>query len=123
MLKEKDNFIDKCIKDIDNILINGNNKEKNLMEKIIGDRRKYNLRKLQKYTQENMMKNDEMNKIKILDKNRKKIIKGRIIEDYRYISLHSDDEKKKEKKLLELLKKAKNEINLEYCFSEYNNNI
>jgi hypothetical protein len=122
-LKEKEDFIDRNIKEINKILNNGNQKDKDLMERIITERKKINKRKLQKYTQENLLKQLELNKLKLIEKNGKKVVKGRVILDYKYISLHSDDEKKRELLLIEKENKAKNEFNLEYCLSEYNNNI
>ena len=122
-LKEKEDFIDRNIKEINKILNNGNQKDKDLMERIITERKKINKRKLQKYTQENLLKQLELNKLKLIEKNGKKVVKGRAILDYKYISLHSDDEKKRELLLIEKENKAKNEFNLEYCLSEYNNNI
>ena len=120
-LKEKENIIDMYINEINEILNSKNEKDKNIMEKIIFERKRYNLKKLQFFTKENMLKKLEISKIKIMDKNKKKVVKGRMISDYKYISLHSNEEKKK-KELEELnkIKSKNNDINIEYCFSEYN---
>ena len=120
-LKEKENIIDMYVNEINEILNSKNEKDKNIMEKIIFERKRYNLKKLQFFTKENMLKKLEISKIKIMDKNKKKVVKGRMISDYKYISLHSNEEKKK-KELEELnkIKNKNNDINIEYCFSEYN---
>ena len=55
-----------------------------------------------------------------MDKSKKKVIKGRSIFDYKYISLHSkEDKKKKEIEEQNRIKNNSNDINIEYCFSEY----
>ena len=49
------------------------------MEKIIFDRKRYNLKKLQFFTKENLVKKEELSKIKIIDKYKKKVVKGRML--------------------------------------------
>ena len=92
------------------------------MEDIISERKKYNLEKLQALIKENKLKKMELAKIKIMNKIQKKIIKGRMISDYKFISLHKDDEKKNQE-LLEKIRIKNNDINIEYCLSEYDNKI
>jgi hypothetical protein len=122
VLRQKENIIDIFTKEIDEILNSGNEKDKNLMEKIIFDRKRYNLKKLQFFTKENLVKKEELSKIKIIDKNKKKVVKGRMLLDYKFISLHKDDNKKNDELIKKIMAKN-NDINIEYCFSEYNNKI
>lgn len=122
VLREKERFIDKCSKEISDILNSDNEIEKNLMTKIISERKKHNLELLQISIKNNMIKKLESAKIKIMDKNGKKVVKGRMILDYKSISLHKDDEKKRQEIIRKNLLKN-NDINLEYCFSEYKNKI
>ena len=122
VLRQKENIIDIFTKEIDEILNSGNEKDKNLMEKIIFERKRYNLKKLQFFTKENLVKKEELSKIKIIDKNKKKVVKGRMLLDYKFISLHKDDNKKNDELIKKIMAKN-NDINIEYCFSEYNNKI
>jgi len=117
VLKEKESFIDECTNKIEEILNSENEQDKKLMEKAIFERKRYNLRKMQFFSKENMLKKIELSKKKIIDKNKKKVVKGRLILDYKFISLNSEKQRKKEE-LKENMKKN-NDINLEYCFSEY----
>ena len=119
-LKEKETIIDMYSREINEIIDSKNERDKYMMEKIIFDRKRDNLRKLQFFTKENMQKKLELAKIKIMDKSKKKVIKGRSIFDYKYISLHSkEDKKKKEIEEQNRIKNNSNDINIEYCFSEY----
>ena len=119
-LKEKETIIDMYSREINQIIDSKNERDKYMMEKIIFDRKRDNLRKLQFFTKENMQKKLELAKIKIMDKSKKKVIKGRSIFDYKYISLHSkEDKKKKEIEEQNRIKNNSNDINIEYCFSEY----
>ena len=119
-LKEKETIIDMYSREINQIIDSKNERDKYMMEKIIFDRKRDNLRKLQFFTKENMQKKLELAKIKIMDKSKKKVIKGRSIFDYKYISLHSkEDKKKKEIEEQNRTKNNSNDINIEYCFSEY----
>lgn len=122
VLREKENIIDKCTNEINEILNSENLKDRNLMESIISERKKYNLEILQGKVKENNLKKMELAKIKIMDKNGKKIIRGRMFLDYRFISLHKND-KKKEEELKEKNRLKNNDINIEYCLSEYDNKI
>ena len=119
-LKEKESILDIYSKEIKEILDSKNERDKYIMEKIIFERKRDNLRKLQFFTKDNMQKKLELSKIKIMDKSKKKVIKGRSILDYKYISLHYNEEKKR--KEIEEKKRNKNnsnDINIEYYFSEY----
>ena len=119
-LKEKETIIDMYSREINQIIDSKNERDKYMMEKIIFDRKRDNLRKLQFFTKENMQKKLELAKIKIMDKSKKKVIKGRSLFDYKYISLHSkEDKKKKEIEEQNRIKNNSNDINIEYCFSEY----
>ena len=119
-LKEKETIIDMYSREINEIIDSKNERDKYMMEKIIFDRKRDNLRKLQFFTKENMQKKLELAKIKIMDKSKKKVIKGRSLFDYKYISLHSkEDKKKKEIEEQNRIKNNSNDINIEYCFSEY----
>ena len=119
-LKEKETIIDMYSREINQIIDSKNERDKYMMEKIIFDRKRDNLRKLQFFTKENMQKKLELAKIKIMDKSKKKVIKGRSLLDYKYISLHSkEDKKKKEIEEQNRIKNNSNDINIEYCFSEY----
>ena len=119
-LKEKETIIDMYSREINEIINSKNERDKYMMEKIIFDRKRDNLRKLQFFTKENMQKKLELAKIKIMDKSKKKVIKGRSLFDYKYISLHSkEDKKKKEIEEQNRIKNNSNDINIEYCFSEY----
>ena len=117
VLREKESIIDECTNKIEEILNSENEQDKKLMEKAIFERKRYNLRKMQIFSKENMMKKIELSKMKIIDKNKKKVIKGRLMLDYKFISLNSEKQRKKEE-LKENMKKN-NDINLEYCFAEY----
>ena len=88
------------------------------MEKIISDRKKNNLIQLQMKIKESELINIELSKIKIMDKSKKKIIKQRGIIDYKCISLNKI-ETRKIQELDEKEKNKKNDINIEYCLSEY----
>jgi hypothetical protein len=91
-----------------------------------------------------MQKKLELAKIKIMDKSKKKVIKGRSLFDYKYISLHSkEDKKKKEIEEQNRIKNNSNDINIIkiycillfinvwikniktkiICFKKYNDNI
>ena len=119
-LKEKETIIDMYSREINEIIDSKNERDKYMMEKIIFDRKRDNLRKLQFFTKENMQKKLELAKIKIMDKSKKKVIKGRSLFDYKYISLHSkEDKKKKEIEEQNRIKNNSNDINIEYCLSEY----
>ena len=119
-LKEKESILDIYSREIKEILDSTNERDKYIMEKIIFERKRDNLRKLQFFTKDNMQKKLELSKIKIMDKSQKKIIKGRSILDYKYISLHYNEEKKrKEIEEKNRIKNNSNDINIEYCFSEY----
>ena len=118
VLRDKESFIDNCVKEICEILNSENDKDKTLMENIILERKKYNLEKLQMKIKENKLQKIEMAKMKIMDKNSKKVVKGRMISDYKFIILNNSDLKKR----MEMKEKNKlnnNDINIEYCFSEY----
>ena len=119
-LKEKESILDTYSREIKEILDSTNERDKYIMEKIIFERKRDNLRKLQFFTKDNMQKKLELSKIKIMDKSQKKIIKGRSILDYKYISLYYNEEKKrKEIEEKNRIKNNSNDINIEYCFSEY----
>ena len=119
-LKDKESIIDMYSREINEILDSKNEKDKCIMEKIIFDRKRDNLKKLQFFTKENMQKKVELAKIKIINRSKKKVIKGRSILDYKYISLYSkEEEKKKEIEEQNRIKNNGNDINIEYCFSEY----
>ena len=122
VLRDKESLIDTLSNEINEILNSENEKDKNLMRNIIEDTKKYNLEILQTIINGKNTKKLELKKIKIMDKFKKKIIIGRKILDYKFINSHKDDDKKIE----ELYKKNKigeiDDINIEYCLSEYNDN-
>ena len=122
VLRYKENIIDILSNEINVILNSENENDKNLMKNIIEDTKKYNLERLQTIINETNKKKLGLKKIKIIDKFKKKIIIGRKILDYKFINSHKDDDKKIE----ELYKKNKkgedDDINIEYCLSEYNDN-
>ena len=122
VLRYKESTIDILSNEINVILNSENENDKNLMKNIIEDTKKYNLERLQTIINETNKKKLELKKIKIIDKFKKKIIIGRKILDYKFINSHKDDDKKIE----ELYKKNKigevDDINIEYCLSEYNDN-
>ena len=122
VLREKENIIDKCINEINEILNSDNIKDKTLIESIISERKKYNLEILQGKIKEKNLRKIELAKIKIMDKNSKKILRGRMFFDYKFISLHKND-KKKEEELREKNRLKNNDINIEYCLSEYDNKM
>lgn len=84
-----------------------------MIEKIISTRRKENLIKKQSLIKQINEKKIELNKIKTLNKIKKKIIKGRILIDYKNIN----SPKKKVEKKIEVHDDDDNN-NLIYCFSE-----
>ena len=123
VLRDKESLIDTLSNEINEILNSENEKDKNLMRNIIEDTKKYNLEILQTIINDKNTKKLELKKIKIMDKFKKKIIIGRKILDYKsFISSNKEEEKK----LKELLEKQQNEkdddINIERCLSEYDNN-
>ena len=122
VLRYKESTIDILSNEINVILNSENENDKNLMKNIIEDTKKYNLERLQTVVNETNKKKLELKKIKIIDKFKKKIVIGRKILDYKFINSHKDDDKKIE----ELYKKNKigeiDDINIEYCLSEYNDN-
>ena len=123
VLRDKESLIDTLSNEINEILNSENEKDKNLMRNIIEDTKKYNLEILQTIINGKNTKKLELKKIKIMDKFKKKIIIGRKILDYKsFISSNKEEEKK----LKELLERQKNEkdddINIERCLSEYDNN-
>ena len=78
-------LIDKYTKDIEKIINSKNKNEKIMIEKIISNRKKNNLTEKQNFIKEAQDKLNKLNKIKTLNKIKKKVIKGRIIIDYKNI--------------------------------------
>ena len=113
ILKNKERIIDKYTKEIENLTNSENKNEKLMIEKIISTRRKENLIKKQSLIKQINEKKIELNKIKTLNKIKKKIIKGRILIDYKNIN----SPKKKVEKKIEVHDDDDNN-NLIYCFSE-----
>ena len=81
-----------------------------MIEKIILNRKKYNLSEKQKFIKETQEKKNELNKIKTTNKNKKKVLKGRILIDYKNINFHKkqiikkfDNEEGKDKELIYFL--------------------
>ena len=110
ILKNRECLIDKYSKDIENIIKSGNKSDKALIEKIILNRKKYNLSEKQKFIKETQEKKNELNKIKTMNKNKKKVLKGRILIDYKNINFHKkqiikkfDNEEGKDKELIYFL--------------------
>lgn len=110
ILKNRECLIDKYSKDIENIIKSGNKSDKALIEKIILNRKKYNLSEKQKFIKETQEKKNELNKIKTMNKNKKKVLKGRILIDYKNINFHKkqiikkfDNEEGKDKEFIYFL--------------------
>ena len=86
-------MINKCINEIDDIFKNGKNEDKILLENIINEKRKYNLREKQIEIKEMLEKKNNKMEYKILSE-QKIIIKGRkVIQDFPLIK----NNKKKKK--------------------------
>ena len=110
-LRKKEYLIDKYTKEIEHITKSKNKNEKLIIGKVITNRKKYNLEVKQHFIKKEQEKRDELNKIKTLNKIKKKVVKGRIIIDYKNFNL----QKKKIKKKVE---KNDNDQSLIYSFSE-----
>ena len=99
-LEQKESLINKYIIEIENIFKNGNNKDKSLIEEIVEDKKKMNLKQkveIRKIQEENEMKK----KVKTKDEQRI-VIKGRkVIQDFPLI--------KNNKKKKKVLSKKKND--------------
>ena len=113
ILKNKEYLIDKYTKGIEYLINSKNKKDKYIIEQIISNRKKYNLEIKQYFLKEEKNKIDEINRIKTLNKNKKKVLKGRIILDYKKFNL---PKKKIKKKIIK--NNNNNDINLLYYFSE-----
>ena len=81
-LRHKECLIDKYTKDIESILKSQNKQDKELIEKTISNRKKYNLSEKQHLIKINQEKMNELNKIKTINKIKKKVVKGRYLLDY-----------------------------------------
>ena len=110
-LRNKEYLIDKYTKEIEHITKSKNKNEKLIIGKVITNRKKYNLEVKQHFIKEEQEKRDELNKIKTLNKIKKKVVKGRIIIDYKNFNLQKKKIKKK-------VKKNDNDQSLIYSFSE-----
>ena len=111
-LRNMEYLIDKYTKDIQHIINSKNKNDKIMIEKIISNRKKYNLTEKQNLIKEKQEKLNELNKIKIINKIKKKVVKGRIIIDYKSINLNKKKVKKK------IVKKDNGDKALLYYFSE-----
>ena len=111
-LEQKESLINKYIIEIENIFKNGNNEDKSLIEEIIEDKKKMNLKQkveIRKIQEENEMKK----KVKTIDEQRI-VIKGRkVIQDFPLIKNN-----KKKKKVLS--KKKNDDYNYLYYSSDEN---
>ena len=82
ILEEKEVIISNYIVEIDNIFKNGNNNEKALLEKIIVQRKKYNIKQKQKELKKIHEEIEKQKKLKILEEN-KFVLKGKkVIQDF-----------------------------------------
>ena len=70
VLEEKEKIINKYMIEIENIFKNGNNKEKELVEKIIYQRKKYNIKKKQKELRKIQEEIEMQKKFKTIEENR-----------------------------------------------------
>ena len=70
VLEEKEKMINKYMIEIENIFKNGNNKEKELVEKIIYERKKYNIKKKMKELRKMQEEIEMQKKFKTIEENR-----------------------------------------------------
>lgn len=87
-LRSKECLIDKYTKEIENIIKSQNKNDKALIEKMISNRKKFNLSEKQHLIKITQEKKNELNKIKTINKIKKKIVKGRYLVDYKNINIH-----------------------------------
>ena len=111
-LRNLECLIDKYTKDIDNIINSKNKNEKIMIEKIILNRKKNNLTEKQNFIKKTQEKLNELNKIKTINKIKKKVVKGRIVIDYKNINLNKKKIKKK------IVRKVNSDKELLYYLSE-----
>ena len=113
ILKNKESLIDKYSKGIEHLVNSKNKNDKDLIDRIISNRKKHNLEIKQYLLKEEKNKIDEFNKIKTINKNTKNVLKGRIILDYKKLNLS----KKKIKKTIKN-NNCNDDLYLLYYFSE-----
>ena len=112
-LEEIEYKINKYINEIDNIFNNADDKDVNIIEKIIGDRKKYNLKLKQFEIREIQQEEENKKKFKAIE-DRKIIIKGRkVIQDFPLIKNN-----KKKKKVT--IKKTNDDYEYLYYSSDEN---
>lgn len=112
-LEEKEYKINKYMNEIDNIFKNADDKDINIIEKIIGDRKRYNLKLKQFEIREIQEEEETKKKFKTIE-NRKIIIKGRkVIQDFPLIKNN-----KKKKKVT--IKKTNDDYEYLYYSSDEN---
>jgi hypothetical protein len=113
-LEGKEYCINKYMNEIENIFYNGNDNDKIIIEKIIYDRKKYNLKLKQFEIRKMQEEEDNKKKFKSIDNSQKIILKGRkVIQDFPLIKSN-----KKKKKLT--IKKNNDDFEYLYYSSDEN---
>ena len=113
-LEKKEIIINKYINEIENIFKNGKKSEKNLIEKIITDRKKYNVKKKQIEINQIREEIQLKKKFQTIDERQRIIIKGRkVIQDFPLIKNN-----KKKKKII--IKKNIDDFEYLYYSSDEN---
>ena len=115
-LEQKEYYINKYMNKIENIFYNGDDNDKIIIEKIIYDRKKYNLKIKQNEIRKKQQQEENKKKFKTIDNNHKIILKGKkVIQDFPLI-------KSNKKKKVITKKKSNDEYEYLYYSSDENQN-
>ncbi len=113
-LEQKEYYINKYMNKIENIFYNGDDNDKIIIEKIIYDRKKYNLKLKQNEIRKKQQQEENKKKFKTIDNNHKIILKGKkVIQDFPLI-------KSNKKKKVITKKKSNDEYEYLYYSSDEN---
>ena len=113
-LEQKEYYINKYMNKIENIFYNGDDNDKIIIEKIIYDRKKYNLKIKQNEIRKKQQQEENKKKFKTIDNNHKIILKGKkVIQDFPLI-------KSNKKKKVITKKKSNDEYEYLYYSSDEN---